>query len=64
MYSLKTNISIAEPAHMIEKTLKEFRKSHSMRVENLPTLAEMRAKYPKPDEDTELTWDSWMQPRQ
>jgi hypothetical protein len=23
----------------------------------------LRAKYPKPDEDGGLTWDSWVQPR-
>jgi hypothetical protein len=62
-YSLNTNISIAEPAHVIQKALEEFRATQPMFVDKLPTLAELRAKYPKPDEDTGLTWDSWMQPR-
>jgi len=63
-YSLSTNISIAEPAHLIDKALTEFRKRHPMNVGKLQTLAELRAKYPKPDVDTGLTWDSWVQPRQ
>lgn len=62
-YSFNTNISIAEPAHIIQKALEEFRATQPMSVDKLPTLAELRAKYPKPDEDTGLTWDSWKQPR-
>jgi len=62
-YSLNTNISIAEPAHIIQKALDEFRATRPISVDKLPTLAELRAKYPKPDEDTGLTWDSWVQPR-
>jgi hypothetical protein len=62
-YSLNTNISVAEPAHMIQKALREFRGALPTAVDNLPTLAELRAKYPKPDADTGLTWDSWVQPR-
>src|SRR5580658_5200288 len=61
-YSLNTNISIAEPAHIIQKALEEFRATQPMSVDRLPTLAELRAKYPKLDEDTRLTWDSWVQP--
>jgi len=63
-YSLNTNVSIAEPAHLIEEAVTEFRKAQPIKVEKLPTLAELRAKYPKPDADTELTWDSWVQARQ
>jgi hypothetical protein len=63
-YPLNTNISIVEPAHVIEEALTEFRKAQPIKVEKLPTLAELRAKYPKPDVDTGLTWDSWVQPRQ
>jgi S1-C subfamily serine protease len=62
-YSLNTNISIAEPAHIIQKALDEFRATQPISVDKLPTLAELRAKYPKPDEDTGLTWDSWVQTR-
>jgi len=61
-YSLNTNISIAEPAHIPQKALDQFRVSQPLDVGKLPTLAEWRAKYPKPNKDTELTWDSWVQP--
>jgi hypothetical protein len=47
-YSLNTNISIAEPAHIIQKALEEFRATQPMFVDKLPTLAELRAKYPNP----------------
>jgi hypothetical protein len=60
-YSLNTNISIAEPAHIIQKALDEFGRARQVKVDKIPTLAELRAKYPKPDEDTGLTWDSWPQ---
>lgn len=62
-YSLNTNISIAEPSHLIDEALIEFRKRRPINVAKLQTLAELRAKYPKPDVDTGVTWDSWMQPR-
>lgn len=51
-------------AHLIEEAVTEFRKAQPIKVEKLPTLAELRAKYPKPDAHPELTWDSWVQPRQ
>jgi S1-C subfamily serine protease len=62
-YSLNTNISIAEPAHIIHSALEEFRNSQQIKTDNLPTLAELRAKYPKPNVDTEMTWDSWLEPK-
>lgn len=62
-YSVNTNISIAEPAHIIQKALDQFRATQPISVDKLPTLAELRAKYPQPDEDIGLTWDSWVQPR-
>jgi hypothetical protein len=58
-YSSNTNISIAEPAHIIKKALDEFRRTQPIRVEKLQTLAELRAKHPKPDEDTGLDWESF-----
>jgi hypothetical protein len=60
-YSTNTNFSIAEPAHIIQKALIEFRARHPINVSTLPTLAERRAESPKPDKDTGLTWDSWIQ---
>jgi hypothetical protein len=62
-YSLNTNIGIAEPAHILQKALDQFRSTQPINIDKLPTLAELRAKYPKPDKDTEFTWDSWVQPR-
>jgi S1-C subfamily serine protease len=57
-----TNISIAEPAHIIQKALDVFRSARTVEVDKLSTLAEIRAKYPKPNESTELTWDTWTSP--
>ena len=57
-YSLDTDISLVEPAHIIQKTPDEFRATQPMSVAKLPTLAELRAKYPKPGENAGLTWDS------
>jgi len=62
-YSVNTNISIAEPAHIIEKALNELRATQPMGVGKPPTLAELQARYPKPDESTELTWETWIQRR-
>lgn len=62
-YSLNTNISIAEPAHIIQKALDELRASRPVGAKSLPTLAELRARFPKPSETTELTWESWIQRR-
>lgn len=42
-YSLNTNISIAEPAHVIHEALVKFRKHQPINFSRLPTLAEQRA---------------------
>lgn len=60
-YSTNTNFSIAEPAHIIQKALVEFRATHPIDVSALPTLAERRAENPKPDKDSGLTWETWIQ---
>lgn len=57
-YSLNTNISIAEPAHVIQEALSEYSQARQTTFEYLPTLAELRKKYEKPERDTELTWDT------
>jgi|SRR5208282_2263915 len=57
-YSLNTNISIAEPAHIIQKALDGLRRTRPMNAGSLPTLAELRARYPKPEGSTELAWDT------
>lgn len=60
-YSVNTNISIAEPAHIIKKALDEFRRTQPISTENLPTLVALRERYPKPNDSTELTWESWVE---
>lgn len=60
-YSMNTNISIAEPAHIIKKALDEFRKTQPITTENLPTLAALQERYSKPDESTGLSWESWVE---
>lgn len=62
-YSVNTNISICEPGHIIRLAIDEFLKTHQRKIDKLPTLAELRAKHPRPDEDTGLSWDSWIEPR-
>jgi hypothetical protein len=56
-----TNISIAEPAHIIQKGLEEFSRTQPTDIDGLPTLAELKARYPKPSVDQGLTWESWVQ---
>jgi len=58
-YTVNTNISIAEPAHIIQKALEEFGRSHGVNVTGLPTLADLRAKYPKPTVPNDLSWEIW-----
>jgi hypothetical protein len=60
-YSVNTNISIAEPARIIKKALDEFRSALPITTETLPTLVALRERCPKPDESTELTWESWVE---
>jgi hypothetical protein len=57
-YSQNTNISIAEPAHIIDLALREFRTHFSLDKIKMPTLKELRAKFP-PGSDEGLTWESW-----
>jgi hypothetical protein len=57
-YTVNTNISIAEPAHIIQKALKEFIKRQNRNTDVLPTLAELRARYKKPNRSEELSWES------
>lgn len=62
-YSVNTNISIAEPAHIIKRALDEFKSAQPTDIEKLPTLADLRAMHPQPGESTEFTWDSWVEPK-
>jgi S1-C subfamily serine protease len=60
-YSVNTNISIAEPAHIIKMALDEFKGKLPIDASKLPTLAALREKYPKPDASTEMTWETWVE---
>jgi S1-C subfamily serine protease len=62
LYSQNTNISVCEPAGIIKKALDEFRNSVFTSTENLPTLAELRAKHPLPSIPDDLTWEAWPAP--
>jgi hypothetical protein len=52
-----TNISIAEPAHIIQLALDTVRQQHPWKLDGVPTLAELRAKYPE-DNKQGLEWES------
>jgi hypothetical protein len=58
-YSTNTNISICEPAHIIEKALREFMRTPIVEADKLPTLADLKAQQPNPGQTTPLTWDSF-----
>jgi len=59
VYTVNTNISIAEPSRVIKAALKEYRKHAVPKVDTPPTLAELRAKHPLGSLPEGLTWDSW-----
>jgi len=58
VYSQNTNISIAEPAHIIQKALNEFMRAYNRNVATLPTLVDLRARHAKPNRPEELSWES------
>jgi hypothetical protein len=58
-YTLNTNISLAEAAHVIERSLAEYKRAYPQDVSGFPTLAEFRAASPKPSMTQDLTWDIW-----
>jgi hypothetical protein len=58
-YTLNTNISLAEPAHVIGLALAEYKRAFPQDVSGFPTLAELRAENPQPSITQDLTWDSW-----
>lgn len=57
-----TNISIAEPAHLLHSALEGYKQSNPVDSSTLPTLAELRAKHPE-DPDAALHWESWIEPK-
>jgi S1-C subfamily serine protease len=58
-YTLNTNISLAEPAHVIQEALAAYKRAYPPVVSDFPTLAELRAAHPKPSITQDLTWDVW-----
>jgi len=60
-YSQNTNISIAEPAHLIQQAFEAFR-DQMQQASGLETLTEIRAKHPFGSVDDQLQWDSWIEP--
>lgn len=59
VYTVNTNISIAEPSGIIKTALGELRKHMTRTDASIPTLAELRAKHPLGAVPQDLTWDSW-----
>jgi len=57
LFPQDTNISIAEPSHIIREALTLYRKDHPHAGEELPTLLDLRNAYPKPNETSVLDWD-------
>jgi S1-C subfamily serine protease len=60
-YSQNTNISIAEPAHIIDKAYAAFR-TEVPQASGLKTLAQIRAEHPLGSVDDQLRWESWIEP--
>lgn len=58
-YSMNTNISICEPGHIIRMAVDEFLRTTQREIDHLPTLSELRKKYPRPDKDAGLEWETW-----
>jgi hypothetical protein len=61
-YSLNTNISIAESAHVIQSACDEVLRQHQYDASKLPTLTELRERWPLGSVGDDLTWDSWSSP--
>jgi hypothetical protein len=59
VYTVNTNISIAEPSGIIKTALDEYRKHAVVKTEGIPTLTELREKHPLGSVPNDLTWESW-----
>jgi hypothetical protein len=59
IYTIPTNISLAEPAHIIKDALDEFLKGKPDFKGTLPTLKELRDAHPKPTKSTGLDWETF-----
>jgi hypothetical protein len=60
MYTLNTNISLAEPAHIIRAALETVLAIERPERASIPTLTlqQLRDAYPRPTENTGLSWSS------
>jgi len=58
IYTVNTNISIAEPAHVIKLALDSYRKAYPQDVSTYPTLQQVKDRLPQPPITEGLTWDS------
>jgi len=58
-YSLNTNISIAESSHVIRAALAEFLQQYQYDSARLPTLNELRERWPLGSVEDGLTWETW-----
>ena len=58
MYTLNTNISLAEPAHIIRAALEAVLAAQRPSTAALPTLQQLRAAHPRPTKNTGLSWSS------
>jgi len=58
-YSLNTNISIAESSHIIQTALNEFLQQRQYQIAKLPTLKELRERFPLGSVEDDLSWESW-----
>ncbi len=59
VYTVNTNISIAEPSGIIQTALDEIKKQMPKPDPSILTLAELRAKHPLGAIPQDLTWESW-----
>jgi S1-C subfamily serine protease len=53
----QTNLSFAEPAHVVRKALDDFKNQHLYQTGDLPTLTSLRAKCEKLSGETPFTWE-------
>jgi S1-C subfamily serine protease len=58
MYTLNTNISLAEPAHIIRAALETVLATERPNTAGFPTLQQLRDAHPRPTENTGLSWSS------
>ena len=58
MYTLNTNISLAEPAHIVRAALERVLATQRPDTAGFPTLQQLRDAHPRPTESTGLSWSS------